>query len=73
MKVKICKTCGRHWASSDFESKAKPEKKPENCPECNGKMKISGTGWVSWICAQCGYTNGVEYCSGCENPKHWPP
>lgn len=73
MKVKICKTCGRDWVSSDFEPKATPEEEPKNCPkpECNGKMKISGTGWVSWTCSQCDYTDGVEYCSECGKPRHF--
>lgn len=73
MKVKICRTCGRDVASSDFEPKVKPEEEPKNCPDpkCSGKMKISGMAWVSWKCAQCGYTDGIEYCSECEKPKHF--
>jgi tRNA(Ile2) C34 agmatinyltransferase TiaS len=70
MKEKICRTCGRAWVSSDLDRwKGKPEKEPPICPICNGKMKISGTGWVSWKCAECGYSSGLEYCSEYEYPK----
>lgn len=68
-KVRICKTCGRMFHPSDLDWKGKPEKDPPSCPKCNGKMKISGTGWVSWKCTGCGYSSGLEYCSECRYPK----
>lgn len=66
----ICKTCGRMWDSLDLKRAEKTEKESLNCSQCNGEMKISGVGWVSWECTKCGYNSGLEYCSECRMPKN---
>lgn len=70
-EVIICRTCGRQWVSSDLEGKERPEKESPNCHKCNGKMNIFETNWVSWKCANCGYSSGLEYCSECRSPRDW--
>lgn len=69
MKVLICRTCGRQWVSSDFKWKLKSEREPPKCPSCSGIMNITGTKWVSWKCAKCGYSSGLQYCEECRYPK----